>query len=135
MDSSSDSAAGISWSKEERQWATFAHLSALAGGLLSGTFGGWGVFVGPLVIWLLKREEMPFVDDQGKEALNFNITVAIVLIALVAVSILTLGIGLLITVPLFIVVGVAWLVLVIVAAIRANEGTAYRYPFTLRLIK
>lgn len=126
---------GGSPSRDERQWAMFAHLSALAGGLVSGTFGGWGVFVGPLVIWLVKREQMPFVDDQGKEALNFNITVAIVLVALVAFSVLTLGIGLLIAIPLFIVVGVAWLVLVIVATIRSNEGTAYRYPLTLRLIK
>lgn len=120
---------------DQRQWAMFAHLSALVGGLLTSAAGGWGCFIGPLVIWLIKKDTMPFVDDQGKEALNFNITVAIVFLALVLLTVMTLGIGVLVTVPAGLVVGVAWLVFTILAAIKANEGVAYRYPFTLRLIK
>jgi len=122
-------------SRDERQWAMFAHLSALAGGLVSSWFGGLGVFIGPLVIWLLKREEMPFVDDQAKEALNFNITFAAIALALVVLGVITFGIGFILTLPLLVVAGVAWLVLTIVAAVRANEGKTYRYPFSLRLIK
>ena len=120
---------------DQRQWAMFAHLSALVGGLLTSAAGGWGCFIGPLVVWLIKKETMPFVDDQGKEALNFNITVAIVFLALVLLTVMTLGIGVLLTVPVALVVGIAWLVLTIIAAIKANEGVAYRYPLTLRLIK
>ena len=108
-------------SQEERQWAMFAHLSALLGGILTGAFGGLGVFIGPLVIWLMKKETMPFVDDQGKEALNFNITVAIACLALVVLSVVTLGIGLLIAVPLFLVIAVAWLVFTIIATIKATS--------------
>ncbi|RCS31180.1 DUF4870 domain-containing protein [Rhodanobacter denitrificans] len=123
-------------SAEERQWAMFAHLSALAGAILTGAFGGgWGCFIGPLVIWLVKRDTMPFVADQGKEALNFNITVAIAFVVLALLSVMTLGIGLIIAIPLWVIIGVAWLVLTIIAAVKANEGTLYRYPFTLRLIK
>lgn len=123
-------------SNEERQWAMFAHLSALVGGILtSGWAGSIGTFIGPLIIWLAKKDSMPFVDDQGKEALNFNITVGIVFLALLLLSIMTLGIGLIIAIPGWIVVGVAWLVFTIIAAIKANEGVAYRYPLTLRLIK
>lgn len=122
-------------SREQRQWAMFAHLSALVGGLLTSAAGGWGCFIGPLVIWLVKKDTMPFVDDQGKEALNFNITVAIVLLALVLLTVLTLGIGLLVTVPIGVIIGIAWLVLTVIAAMKANEGVVYRYPFTLRLIK
>ncbi len=123
-------------SPEERQWAMFAHLSALLGGILtSGWAGSVGCFIGPLIIWLAKKDTMPFVDDQGKEALNFNITVGIVFLVLFLASILTLGLGLIITLPLMVIVGLAWLVLTIIAAIKANEGVAYRYPFTLRLIK
>lgn len=123
-------------SAEERQWAMFAHLSALLGGLVTaGWAGSIGCFLGPLVIWLVKKETMPFVDDQGKEALNFNITVGIAFLALLLLSIMTLGIGLVIAVPAWIVIGIAWLVLTIIAAIKANEGVAYRYPFTLRLVK
>ena len=120
---------------EERQWAMFAHLSAIVGAILTGAFGGgWGCFIGPLVIWLVKKDTMPFVNDQGKEALNFNITVAIAFVVLLLLTIMTFGIGALIAVPLWIIIGIAWLVFTIIAAIKANEGVSYRYPFTLRLI-
>ena len=130
-----ESVAASGISAEERQWAMFAHLSALVGGLLTSAAGGWGTFIGPLVIWLVKKDAMPFVNDQGKEALNFNITVAIICLALVLLSIVTLGIGLIIAIPAWVIVGIAWLVLTILAAVKANEGVAYRYPLTLRLIK
>lgn len=121
---------------EERQWAMFAHLSALLGAVLTGAFGGgWGCFIGPLVIWLIKKDTMPFVNDQGKEALNFNITVAIAFVVLFLMSVMTLGLGLILAIPLWIIIGIAWLVFTIIAAIKANEGVLYRYPFTLRLIK
>jgi len=123
-------------SAEERQWAMFAHLSALIGGILTaGWAGSLGCFIGPLIIWLVKKDAMPFVDDQGKEALNFNITVGIIFLALLVLSVVTLGIGLIIAIPGWIIVGIAWLVLTIIASIKANEGVAYRYPMTLRLIK
>jgi Uncharacterized protein conserved in bacteria len=122
-------------SPEERQWALFAHLSALVGGLLTGAWMGLGCFIGPLIIWQVKKDTMPFVEDQAKEALNFNITVAIIGVALLLLSVMTLGIGLLLTIPVAIIVGIAWLVFTIIAAIRANEGVRYRYPFALRLIK
>lgn len=122
-------------SHEERQWAMFSHLSALLGALVTGSVGGWGCFIGPLVIWLIKKDSLPFVNDQAKEALNFNITVAIAFVILVLLSIVTFGIGLVIAIPLWVIIGIAWLVLTIVASIKANEGERYRYPFTLRLIK
>ena len=123
-------------STEERQWAMFAHLSELAGGIITaGWAGSIGCFIGPLVIWLMKRDTMPFVGDQAKEALNFNITVAIIFFALFVLTLVTLGIGALLTVPLMILVGIAWLVFTIIAAMKANNGERYRYPLTLRLVK
>lgn len=123
-------------SAEQRQWAMFAHLSALVGGVITG---GWafsvGCFIGPLIIWMIKKDTMPFVDDQAKEALNFNITVAIIFFVLWAVTFLTLFIGGVLTVPLMVIVGIAWLVLTVIASIKANQGERYRYPFTLRLVK
>ena len=113
----------------------FAHLSALLGGLLTSAIGGWGFFLGPLVIWLMKKDTMPFVADQAKEALNFNVTVSAIFVILLILSFLTLGLGFLITVPIMLVIGLAALVLIIMAAIKANEGVAYRYPFAVRLIK
>ncbi|WP_256451852.1 DUF4870 domain-containing protein [Lysobacter sp. S4-A87] len=122
-------------SAEQRQWAMFAHLSAIAGAVLTSGIGGWGTFLGPLIIWLLKKDTMPFVEDQAKEALNYNITIAIVFFALWVLVFITLGIGFLIAIPAWVVIGVAWLVFTIIAAVKSNEGVSYRYPFTLRLVK
>jgi uncharacterized protein len=110
-------------SAEERQWAMFAHLSALVGVIIP-----LGSIIGPLVIWLIKKDTMPFVNDQGKEALNFNITVAIA--AIVGWILCFILIGFLVLA----VLAIGWLVFVIIATIKANEGTTYRYPFTLRLV-
>ena len=121
---------------EERTWGMFAHLSALLGALLTASLGaGWGCFIGPLVIWLVKKDTMPFVADQAKEALNFNITVALAMLVLVLLGVGTFGVGFLVTAPLMLILGLAALVLVIVAGIKANAGEAYRYPFALRLVK
>jgi len=111
-------------SAEERQWGLFAHLSALIGFLIP-----FGNVLGPLVIWQIKKAEMPFVDDQGKEALNFQITVLIAVIACLLLSVILIGFLLL---P---IVGIAALVLTIMGGIKANNGETYRYPFTLRLVK
>jgi uncharacterized Tic20 family protein len=129
-------ATGSGISAEEKQWAMFAHLSALAGGILtSGWAGSIGCFIGPLIIWMVKKDTMPFVDDQAKEALNFNISVALVFLALFLLSVMTLGIGLIIAIPAWIIIGIAWLVFTIIAGIKAHEGVTYRYPLTMRLIK
>ncbi len=111
-------------SAEQRQWGLFAHLSALSGLIIP-----LGTILGPLIIWQVKKDEMPFVTDQAKEALNFNITVTIAAIIAGILTIVLIGLLLL---P---VIGIAWIVLTILAAIKANGGEAYRYPFSLRLIK
>ncbi len=111
-------------SNEEKQWAMFAHLSQLLGFVIP-----FGSILAPLVIWLIKRNEMPFVDDQGKEVINFQITV---FIAAIVSGLLTL---VLIGILMLIVLGIAWLVLTVMAAIKANNGETYRYPYILRLVK
>ena len=111
-------------SADERQWALFAHLSALAGFIIP-----FGNLLGPLVIWQIKKNEMAFVDDQGKEALNFQITVTIAMLVSLVLTLVLIGI------LLMFVVGIGALVLTIIGAIKANNGETYRYPMTLRLIK
>lgn len=108
--------------KEARQWAMIAHLSALSGFLIP-----FGNIIGPLVVWQIKKD-MPFVEDQGKEALNFQITVLIAVIVCFILTFVVIGALLL---P---IVGIATLVLIIIAGIKANSGEQYRYPLTLRLI-
>lgn len=122
-------------SAEERQWALFAHLSILLGGLLTSAFGGWGYFIGPLVIWLVKKDTLPFVADQAREALNFGILVSALFVILTVLTVVTFGIGIVLTLPLMFVVGIATLVFSIIAAVKANGGERYRYPVNVRLVK
>lgn len=111
-------------SREVRQWAMFCHFSAFL-----GMWFPFGSLIGPLILWQVKREVDPFIDTQGKEALNFQITVAI------ASAICYLLMFVLIGFALLALVLIGALVLTIIAGIKANEGVAYRYPFTWRLIK
>src|SRR5215470_19883910 len=115
---------------DERMWAMLGHLSAF-----SAFITGLGCVIGPLIVWLVKRETMPFAGDQAKEALNFNITAIIVAVGLGIFTFITLGIGALITVPAAFVLFIGWIVLTIVSAMKANSGEQYRYPFSIRLVK
>ena len=112
-------------SKEERTWAMVSHLSALSGFFT----GGLGTIIGPLIVWLVKKEEMPFVDEQGKESLNFQITMLIAAIISALLMIILIGFLMLFAVAVFDTI------MVIIASIKANDGEHYRYPLTLRLIK
>ena len=91
---------------------------------LLGIFTG---FVGPLIIWLLKKDTSPFVDNQGKEALNFQITALIATVGCIF--------GFCFIHVLFVIVQVTRIVLGIMATVEASKGVAYRYPVTIRFIK
>jgi uncharacterized Tic20 family protein len=112
-----------STTKEERTWAMFAHLSTFA-----GHFIPFGHIIGPLVIWMIKKDELPLVNDQGKEALNFQITMTFAFIVAALSLFIVVGFVLLPAVWLFDVI------VTIIAAVKANEGVAYRYPLCLRLV-
>lgn len=112
-----------------RQWAMFAHLSALLA-LLIGL-----PFIGPLVIYLVKKDADPFVAEHAREALNFNISVFIYsIVSFVVVFALTIVLIGFLLIPLLFGIGIAWLVLLIVAAVKANAGERYRYPLTIRMV-
>ncbi len=119
-----------------RNWAIGCHLSALA------FYVGipLGNVLGPLIIWLIKKNEYDWVDEQGKEALNFQISFTIYFLA---GGILTMIFAItLVLIPIAIILGlllgvlvIADLVLIIVAAIKTSNGEAYKYPLSLRIIK
>lgn len=101
-------------------------------GMLAHVLGGVTNFLGPLLIWLIKKDESPFVDDQGKEALNFQITICIgFAVAGILTAIPVIGC---IATLLFPALWIAGLIFGILGGLEANKGIAYRYPFALRLI-
>jgi len=113
--------------RDARMWAMFCHLAGLAA--FVPILPAFGCIIGPLVIWLIKKEEFPFVDSHGKEALNFQISMFIYGLVAGLLCFACVGFVLL---PIVIVVDV---VLLIVAAIKANDGYRYRYPLTIRFVK
>ena len=110
--------------KDIRLWGMMCHLSALLMFVIP-----FGNIIGPVVIWLVKKDVSPFVNEQGKESLNFQISMTIYIFVALILMLLVVGILLLI------ILGVAELILVIVASVQANDGKTYRYPFAMRFIK
>ena len=109
---------------DETMWAMFCHL----GGLFGFVFP-FGNILAPLAIWLVHRDSFPLVDDQGKEAVNFQISISIYLIASALMILIVIGFVLLIALLIFA------LVVTVSAAIQASKGGKYRYPFTIRFIQ
>jgi uncharacterized Tic20 family protein len=116
---------------QARTWNMLCHLSALAGFVIP-----FGNILGPLLVWQIKKNEIPSVNIHGKAALNFQITVVIALLAGMAVAILLsfVCIGFLL-IPVVMLIGLAGLIFAIVAGIKANNGEDYKYPFSLELVK
>ena len=107
-----------------RNSAVVAHLSTFAGLVVP-----FGSVIGPLAVWLTRRDRDPFIDQAGREALNFGITIAIYGSVLLVAALMLVGI------PFLIVGVVAWVVLASLAAVKASQGQAYRYPLTMRLVR
>lgn len=111
-------------SKDERLWGMLCHLLSFSGYLIP-----FGSVLGPLIVWMIKKDDMPFVNDQGKESLNFQLTMLIAVIISAILCLVLIG---------FLMLGVVLIfqiVVVIMASIKANDGVKYRYPYTIRFIK
>ena len=107
-----------------RNTAVAAHLSSFVGLVVP-----FGSVIGPLAVWLTRRDRDPFIDDAGREALNFGISIAIYGSLMLVAALMLVGI------PVLIVGVIAWVVLASLAAAKASQGQAYRYPLTLRLVR
>jgi uncharacterized Tic20 family protein len=110
--------------KDERTWGMLCHISALAGFVIP-----FGNIIGPLIIYSMKKDEYPFVADQGRESLNFQISVMVYLLMAFLLLLLVFGILFIIVIP------VLSFILTVIASVRANDGEYYRYPFCIHFIK
>jgi len=110
--------------KDERTWAMLCHISTFSGFVIP-----FGNIIAPLVIWMIKRDEFPLVADQGKEVLNFQISLTLYILVSIILILLIVGIALLIG------LGIFDLIVTIIGAMKANEGEKYRYPLTIRFVK
>ena len=110
--------------QDERMWAMFCHLSAFAGYIVP-----LGSILGPLIIWSIKKEQFPAIDEHGKEALNFQISIALYMIISAILIVIVIGIFMLIALWVF------QTVMIIIASIKANNGEYFKYPLSIQFIK
>ena len=111
--------------QDARTMAMACHLASVVGYVIP-----FGSVIGPLIVWIMKRDDHPFIDRNGKEALNFNISIMIW--AVIGVILLfCFWLGLIILIPL----GLFHIVMMIIASIKAYSGEEYSYPLTFRLVK
>ena len=113
-------------SKDARMWAMLCHLAGLAGYVVPVVISG---IIAPLIVWQIKKDEHPFVDEQGKEAVNFQISMLIYSVICIPLIFICIGIILLVA------IGVVDIVFLLIAAVKANNGEHYRYPICIRFIK
>jgi uncharacterized protein len=125
MDQQPTSSSAVSGSSSSvRTWCILAHATALVGFLVPVA----GHIVGPLIVWLAKRQDSPEIDAHGKESMNFQISM-LIWNAIAAILIVVL-----IGIPILILLHILNIIFVIVASIQASEGKLYRYPLAIRLI-
>jgi uncharacterized protein len=133
----------MKYSRQDRTWAMMCHLSALIAYIFP-----FGNLIVTLTLWLIKREDSPFVDDQGKEALNFQLSLMLYFMGAAIINMIFLGLGFashrmimpmmglsLIGLPLFAAIIVFAFAMIMVAVIKTNSGEKFRYPFIIRFIK
>jgi uncharacterized Tic20 family protein len=111
--------------KNARMWAMICHLAGLAGIVVPII----GNVVAPLIVWQIKKEEDPFIDEQGKEAVNFQISMSLYMVICIPLCFICIGAFLVPAVALF------YLIFLLIAAVNANNGHHYRYPLIIRFIK
>ena len=107
-----------------RNTAVVAHLSTFAGLVVP-----FGSVIGPLAVWLTRRDRDPFIDQAGREALNFGISITVYGAVVLIAALMLVGI------PLLIAGVIAWVVLASLAAVKASQGQSYRYPLTMRFVR
>ena len=122
--------------QQARNWAMGCHLAALT--LFLGV--PFGNIFGPLLIWLLKRNEFELVNEQGKESLNFQISIMIyglvgtVLVVIFTFTLVLIPVAVLLGIGLVLLFGID-LVLVIIASVRVSNGESFQYPLTIQFLK
>ena len=114
----------ITDNKDYRTWAMLCHLSSFAGLLIP-----FGSVIGPLIVWLAKKDEMPLVAEHGRKSLNFQLTMMIAYIISFLLMFVVIGVILLPVIAIFA------FIMVVVSAIKANDGKEVDYPLSIEFIK
>jgi len=120
--------------QNDKNYSSITHLSGFA-----GWFFPFGNIIAPLVMWIAKKNDSTYIDEHGKAAVNFQLSLILygflLAILIIPITILTLGLGLIAILIAIIPAIILKIVLIISASIKASNGEYYDYPFTIQFIK
>jgi len=111
-------------SETERNWAMLCHLSAFA-----GYFFPFGGIIGPLICWLTRKDESQWVDQNGKQSMNFQLSILLYMVLSIPLFFILIGI------PIFIFLGFLEVICIIIASVKASKGEEFKYPVTIPFIQ
>ncbi len=114
----------------DRTYAALIHLSQLLAPMMFGHFG----LIVPLVMWIIKKDESPFIDRHGRAVINFQLSMLLYGVILVALTVLSFGLALLVVVPLLLIMSLLVIIFAVVGTIRAANGEYYTYPLSIPFI-
>ncbi len=111
-------------SESERNWAMLCHLSAFA-----GYFFPFGGIIGPLICWLTRKDESQWVDQNGKQSMNFQLSILLYMVLSIPLIIIIIGI------PILIFLGFLEVICIIIASVKASKGEEFKYPVTIPFLQ
>lgn len=112
------------YSESERNWAMLCHLSAFA-----GYFFPFGGIIGPLICWLVKKDESAWVNENGKSSLNFQLSILLYMVLAAPLILIIIG------VPIIVFLGILEIICIILASVKAAKGERFRYPISIPFIQ
>ncbi len=120
--------------KEENNWAGGVHVAAFILAVFTSWSAGIGGMVAAFVVWLMKKDESPFIRKHAAEAFNFNFSMFVYALIAIIAFFMTLGLGIIFLLPIALVMAIVWLWCTVQAAIAGFDGKEYRYPISFRIM-
>jgi len=111
-------------SETERNWAMLCHLSAFA-----GYFFPFGGIIGPLICWLTRKDESQWVDQNGKQSMNFQLSITLYMVLAIPLCFILIGI------PIVIFLGFLEVICIIIASVKASKGEEFKYPISIPFVQ
>jgi uncharacterized protein len=112
------------FTEKERNWAMLCHLSGFA-----GFFFPFGGVLGPLICWMSKKDESEWINDNGRSALNFQLSFLLYMVLAFPLCFIIIGI------PIILLLGILKVVFMVIAGIKASKGEFFRYPLSIPFIQ
>lgn len=121
--------------QKERNWAMWFHIGVLVLVAITSWAAGVAGAIAALVVYLLNPLNSPFIREHAREAFNFNATFFLLAVLGMIVAVITFGLGFIVIWPVWVILGIVWVVCTVLAAIAAQQGTSYHFPLAIPFLR